>query len=234
MEPEPGSQSSKWRPPVPLPSRTSRPEFKCTVCGADIGMYTFMLSTAGHFRGRAATTISVVLMSGESCVRHQDVSQLNEFDSVLGISLYHIRQEWNRDDQTRRMQWTSHEGSNVMTQFVTTAGEVLQDNENIIADDSSGHATLFCVKTDGALKNKQIATSLAICSSCYLLVGGKPRTSSNKEIASQANGDEPDEEVQLAMALSLIPEPTQQESDELQLALAMSFSTSTTSNCNKL
>jgi hypothetical protein len=194
-DPTAWAQSTQWRPPAPPPSRTTRPGFSCTICGDTTGA-TAMISTAGHsiFRGRVATTISVVNLAGAACVEQQDVSHLNGFDSVSGISLRNIRLEWNLDDQT------THEGGNVRTQFVTTAGEMLQEDEHILADDSSGHATLILVQKDGAVNVEKVATSLALCWSCYRLVGGK--NVPTKEIRSLANGSEADEELDLAMALS--------------------------------
>ena len=224
MEPEPGSpshnraiaaprtapregwaQSTQWRPTAPPPSRTTRPEFACTVCGVDITGKTRMISTAGHFRGRAATTISVVTLAGESCVEHQDVSHLNGFDSVTGISLRRLRLEWNRDDQTRRTQWTTHEGGNVRTQFVTTAGEMLQEDEHILADDSSGHATLLIVQKDWSDNVDKVDNSLALCLSCYKLVCAK--NVPTKELGSLANGSETNEDSDLARALLLSLDP---------------------------
>ena len=117
-------------------------------------------------------------MAGDDCVKQQDVSHLDDFDSVSGISLCNIRLKWNLDEQT------THEGVNISTQFVTKAGERLQEDEHILADDSSGHATLIIVKTDGAVNVEKVATSLALCGSCYRLVGEKGPKPRTKEIRS--------------------------------------------------
>ena len=138
-------------------------------------------------------------MAGDDCVKQQDVHHLDGFHSVSGISLRKFRLQLNLDEQT------THEGVNISTQFVTKTGERLQEDEHILADDSSGHATLLIVQKDWSDNVDKVDNSLALCLSCYKLVCAK--NVPTKELGSLANGSETNEDSDLARAhlLSLDP-----------------------------
>ena len=164
MEPE-APRTAPWRPRTQSPSR----RICCTICEDSTGPIT-MISTAGPsiFRGRVATAISVIDIAGGIIVKRRDVSNLKGFNSSSGISVRNIRHQWKLDEQSIR------EGVNISTRFVTEAGKRLHEDEHILADDSSGHATLTMVRMERSDSHNvdTVDNCLPLCSSCHALVCG--------------------------------------------------------------
>ena len=98
---------------------------------------------------------------------------------------------------TNKNEQVINEGVNISTRFVRKAGERLQEDEHILADDSSGHATLTMVRMERSDSDNvdTVDNCLPLCSSCHALVCGL-----TVEHRSLASGSEINENSDLATA----------------------------------